>query len=220
MSLGNLVWADSNANGIQDAGEPGIAGVSVQMFATADDGATLLPVTDINGNPVSAATTDANGLYNFGNLPPGDYVVQLTPPADYFLTSGGTDPDDNSNSDSNGYPKDDKVFSLPITLSSDDEPTTDGDTNPNSNLTVDFGFYKPVSLGNFVWFDTDKNGIQNSGEPGLSGASVQLFSTADDGTTLIPATDINGNAVASSNHMVRTGFTISRICVPEIMWFR
>ena len=58
-SVGDRVWHDLNADGIQDSGEPGIAGVSVQLF-------------DSDGNPVgSATTTDANGNYNFSGLQPG-----------------------------------------------------------------------------------------------------------------------------------------------------
>ena len=33
-ALGNFVWEDLNANGIQDAGEPGIAGVEVTLTIT------------------------------------------------------------------------------------------------------------------------------------------------------------------------------------------
>ncbi|OQX02939.1 MAG: hypothetical protein BWK80_56820, partial [Desulfobacteraceae bacterium IS3] len=197
ISLGDLVWFDSNGNGIQDTGEPGIAGADAALFITIDDGKTLIPANDINGAPIAVTTTDADGLYGFTNLPPGDYVVQVTPPSGYYLTSGGQDPDDNNNKDSNGYLSSGKVLSLPITLSSDDEPITDGDSNANSNLTVDFGFYKPVSIGNFVWFDTNQDGVQDTGEPGIAAATVQLFITPDNGTTLNPAKDISGNALAS-----------------------
>ena len=66
-ALGDFVWEDLNANGIQDAGEPGVPDVPVELF----DGA---------GNPVASTTTDANGEYLFENLLPGDYYVVFTPP--------------------------------------------------------------------------------------------------------------------------------------------
>ena len=32
VELGNVVWRDANSNGLQDPGEPGIAGVTVSLF--------------------------------------------------------------------------------------------------------------------------------------------------------------------------------------------
>ncbi len=68
-SIGDRVWLDANANGVQDAGEPGIPGVKV----------TLSGDLDKNGTPdyTATATTDANGLYLFPGLPPGVYTVAV-----------------------------------------------------------------------------------------------------------------------------------------------
>ena len=57
IEIGNLVWEDTDSDGVQDAGEAGIAGVSVELRK----GATLL----------ATATTDANGNYIFSNDPNG-----------------------------------------------------------------------------------------------------------------------------------------------------
>jgi SdrD B-like domain/Ig-like domain CHU_C associated/PKD-like domain len=51
IEIGNIVWNDANANGIQDAGEVGISGVIVELY----DGATK----------VGTATTTATGNYYF-----------------------------------------------------------------------------------------------------------------------------------------------------------
>ena len=48
-------------------------------------------------------------------------------------------------------------------------------TDDNSNLTVDFGFYELGSIGNLVWIDTDRDGVQDSGEPGVPGVTVNLL---------------------------------------------
>jgi hypothetical protein len=67
--IGNIVWNDGNSNGIQDAGEPGVAGVPVTVSGT-----------DSDGNAVTVSTvTDANGAYSVGNLPSGSYVVTFDP---------------------------------------------------------------------------------------------------------------------------------------------
>ena len=48
---------------------------------------------------------------------------------------------------------------------------------PN-NLTADFGYYVlPAAIGNYVWADADTNGIQNPGEPPLTGVVVMLTIT-------------------------------------------
>jgi hypothetical protein len=64
-SLGDFVWSDTNGNGIQDAGEPGISGLTVTLTG-----------------PVSAtAVTGANGEYSFMGLSAGTYTVSVATPA-------------------------------------------------------------------------------------------------------------------------------------------
>jgi LPXTG-motif cell wall-anchored protein len=74
-SIGSFVWSDVNANGVQNSGEPGVAGVQVTLL----DASTSLPVTaGFDGatiNPVQ--TTDANGQYLFSNLAAGSYIVKM-----------------------------------------------------------------------------------------------------------------------------------------------
>jgi protocatechuate 3,4-dioxygenase beta subunit len=72
-TLGDRVWEDTNANGVQDAGEAGIAGVTVQL-------------KDENGAPVATTTTDANGNYSF-TVTPGTYSVAIVAPAGYLVTT-------------------------------------------------------------------------------------------------------------------------------------
>jgi LPXTG-site transpeptidase (sortase) family protein len=72
-SIGDFVWEDTNGDGVQDAGEPGIAGVTLNLteagadnaFGTADD------------QTYPAQVTDGNGNYSFDNLPPGRYQVDV-----------------------------------------------------------------------------------------------------------------------------------------------
>lgn len=52
IQIGNRVWEDLNANGVQDAGEPGIAG-------------TLITLVNNAGTTIGQTTTDANGNYYF-----------------------------------------------------------------------------------------------------------------------------------------------------------
>jgi hypothetical protein len=71
IEIGHRVWNDINGNGIQDANEPAIPGVTVHLYAS--DGKTLLQTT----------TTDASGTYYFTILPYKHYVIRLDNAADY-----------------------------------------------------------------------------------------------------------------------------------------
>jgi hypothetical protein len=88
-SISGMKFNDLNGDGIQERGEPALAGVTV--FLDLHDDGTLDP-----GDP--STTTDANGDYTFANLAPGTYrvreaaqaeLMQTTPnPADITLGSG------------------------------------------------------------------------------------------------------------------------------------
>jgi uncharacterized repeat protein (TIGR01451 family) len=140
MCLGDLVWLDSDHDGVQDLGEPTIAGAKVELLD-----ANGAPAKDINGILIASQTTTGSGLYKFTNLAPGDYMVRVTPPTGLLPTISGLDPDNDNNKDSNGVELLGKAYtqSMPVTLSGNAEPITDGDSDANSNLSVDFGFYTP-----------------------------------------------------------------------------
>ena len=47
-----------------------------------------------------------------------------------------------------------------------------------TTLTVDAGFYRPASLGDFVWEDRDET-AQDGNEPGINGVEVKLYKLTD-----------------------------------------
>ncbi|MCE4958101.1 SdrD B-like domain-containing protein, partial [Macrococcoides caseolyticum] len=65
----------------------------------------------------------------------------------------------------------------------------DGKDDP----TIDSGFVPVYDLGDKVWFDADKDGIQDTNEAGIPGVTVTL--TKPDGSTVTTTTDANGNYV-------------------------
>lgn len=66
--MGDRVWYDIDGNGVQNAGEPGVAGFPVKVVGV-----------DIDGTPYSASTvTSAVGLYTF-TVPAGTYRVVFDP---------------------------------------------------------------------------------------------------------------------------------------------
>jgi hypothetical protein len=192
-AIGNYVWYDNNANGIQDSGEPGVPGVRVALYNTAGQ-----PVTNtviIAGMPTVVPVTtltDANGIYNFYGLTPNtNYTVRLDntanfnnggPLDNYVLTTTNAGANDEIDSDAAlGNVAGSMVLNMPQILS----PTLAANTITN---TYDFGFYQPASIGNYVWYDLDKEGDQDLTETGVSGVTVQLYNQAG---TLVASTTTN-----------------------------
>ena len=93
-SIGDYVWVDLNSNGLQDTGEPALAGFKVKLTGT-----------DVDGNAVTrSTTTDGSGKYLFDNLASGTYTVTfdksgLKPGQKFTLRNAG-----DAASDSDGDP--------------------------------------------------------------------------------------------------------------------
>jgi S-adenosylmethionine hydrolase len=63
-SLSGRIWLDRDGFGSQEPGEPGLAGVTVDLL-------------DVFGTPLAATTTDAGGDYSFSSLSSADYTVRV-----------------------------------------------------------------------------------------------------------------------------------------------
>jgi protocatechuate 3,4-dioxygenase beta subunit len=168
-SAGDKVWNDVNKNGIQDAGEPGIGGVTVQL------------VDAITGLPVKSTVTDELGNYIFNDLAPGTYYVQFTTPSGFSVSPSNAGTNDEKDND--------------ITTAGKTEPFTL--VAGENNTTIDAGYFTTfapgdASLGDKVWYDNNNDGIQDASENGVAGITVQLL---DNTNTIIATTvtDANGN---------------------------
>lgn len=84
-AIGDYVWEDTDKDGIQEGGEPGIPGVTVNLLDCSD---TVLDST----------TTDADGLYLF-IVPPGDYKIEFIAPSGYDFSPKDQGADDAIDSD-------------------------------------------------------------------------------------------------------------------------
>jgi len=163
-TIGDTVYNDTNGNGVQDAGEPGISGRTITVTGAGPDG-QFGTADDIT----STATTDNNGRYSIPNLPAGNYRATVTNPPDGLFPS--------------------QTPPATITLAA------------GQNIdTVDFGFAQPGTIGDTVYNDTNGNGVQDAGEPGISGRTITVtgagpdgqFGTADDISRPSVTTDNNG----------------------------
>src|SRR5205085_156357 len=132
---------------------------------------TLTGTTGAGGsvNQTTTTITNAglNGYYQFPNLVPGSYTVTLATPAGYTPTATGKG---TTSTDSNG------------------SPTSTTLVSGGSDQTLDFGFYKLATLGDYVWVDTNADGIQNDGNTGLNGLTVTLTGTTGAGGSVSKTT--------------------------------
>ena len=164
-SLGDYVFIDANKNGAQDTGDSGLNGVKVYLYDLA--GTTRLDST----------VTTGGGKYLFDSLTDGSYIVKFISPTGYQSTSANAAgvPDNlDSDAGTNGFTG---IYTV-------DTSQPESSTARN-NLTVDAGFYLPsASLGDYIFVDANKNGIQDGGDSPLPGVVVALL----DGNNLLVAT--------------------------------
>ena len=148
-ALGDYTWVDENYNGQQDVGEPPLSNVVVTLYNAAS-------------NVIGTTTSSAAGAYAFTNLVPGDYFVGFTPPAGYLFTTSNVGADATDSDVLAGTNR----TALVTLVSGQNDPT------------VDAGFYRPASLGDYTWVDSNFNGQQDGGEPALSNVVVTLYNAA------------------------------------------
>ncbi|HMP35780.1 MAG TPA: SdrD B-like domain-containing protein, partial [Kiritimatiellia bacterium] len=185
-SLGDFVWHDVNRDGVQNGGETGFPATVVRLLS--------------NGVTVASTTTTVSGAYAFTNLPPfTNYAIEVAAPVGAVATlvfQGG-----NTNLDSNIDA---------VTLRSDSVTLGSG----QSNNTIDAGFFYPARLGDFIWHDTNLNGIQDGSETGMPGVVVRLLSN---GVAIATTTSSVSGAYAFTNLAPFTNYVIE--VVPPVNAF-
>jgi len=152
-TISGRVFSDDNGDGLQNDAELGIPNRTVILV-------------DGNGNRLPDKITDANGVYSFPGIGPGQYLVQTTPvPTNHLPTTGF------------------QSYLRPI-------------ISAGSNTTINFPMTpitppNRATVNGTVFEDTNNNGFQDIGEVGLAGVQVFVvdFLTLTQ-TTVI--TDTNG----------------------------
>jgi uncharacterized repeat protein (TIGR01451 family) len=135
LSLGDRVWNDANNNSQLDNGEQGIGGVKLNLYTDVDGNNQYTPGVDTF---VATTNTNGTGHYQFTDLLPGQYIVQVD--AANFNAGGAleglksstgaaVDPDNGVDNDDNGTAlAGHGVVSQALSLVA-------------ANMTVDFGFF-------------------------------------------------------------------------------
>ena len=150
LEIGNRIWYDSNGDGIQDAGEGGIGGLTVELYRdsglvgttkTGSDGSYLFNAANVTRN---GAAGSVPGLCGAGGAPVYSVRVPNTAGANrqaqlagLLLSAAQQDPTaGGSQRDSDGQPSGNNAVA-PIACASLAAPGVD-------DHTIDFGFHPPV----------------------------------------------------------------------------
>ncbi len=161
-------FEDLNANGVKDAGEPGIAGWPIYLLNAA--GTTV----------VQSTTTDSNGDYTFDEIVPGSYKV--------------CEAADNNTSDSTtwyqSYPKTGTTDLYTGCTGLNSAYAANGyavtlATNANDTGN-DFGNYQMASKSGMKFEDMNANGVKDAGDTPVSGVTIKLLNAA--GTSVVQTT--------------------------------
>ncbi|RLT40063.1 MAG: hypothetical protein DWI57_09120, partial [Chloroflexi bacterium] len=169
--IGNQVWVESDGNGLFNptGSDVGQAGVTVSLYR--------------NGSPYATTTTGASGDYLFTQLPSGTYTVTVSDSFnvldDWIVTTLGP----NQGSDDNNQLQPYQIVLL-----------TGGE-----NLTADFGYTRPSAIGDFVWYDADKDGIEDVDEPGIPNVTLNLYRDKDGSGTITAGDPLIGTKVTDAD---------------------
>jgi uncharacterized repeat protein (TIGR01451 family) len=169
-SISGAVYEDLNGNGVRDAGEPGISGVTIQLTGI-----------DTNGAAVNrTAVTNTNGAYSFLGLvasnPAGYTIREVTQPAGYIdgLESVGT------------------VGGVARGTSGVNDQFAGVVLGPaDTAINYNFGELRTGSIAGTVYVDANNDGIRNPSEAPLAGVVITL--TSSTGFTTTATTDAAGN---------------------------
>ncbi|MDJ0923098.1 MAG: SdrD B-like domain-containing protein [Acidimicrobiia bacterium] len=145
-SVEATLWWDLDGNGIIGTSEPGLEGLGVQVDWAGFDG--------VAGNGDDAAfgvSSVGAGIHVFDHLPPGDYRITV---------------------DETGLPPG-------VAQSADPDGTVDGETtltldDLGGSTAVEFGYRGSSSVGGTVWWDVNRDGIADAGEPGVPDVNIDV----------------------------------------------
>lgn len=170
-NLEGKLFTDENGNGIYDANEPLLKNREVRLY-------------DWNDSLVAIVSTDNQGSYQFTNLYQKPYRVEIDTPIAHQPTEFHIGNDKTVDNDF--------TFSIGNKAMSEAYVNLKKETEPKH---IDAGFVKLGRIGDYVWEDSNEDGIQNQSEKGIKGVSLTLVRVHDDQSETVlmkTKTDTNG----------------------------
>ncbi len=213
-AIGNYVWNDTNANGIQEAGETGINNVVVQLTITypgpngaiggGDD--TVTTIRTVTGDDPSTTGTTEVGWYSFANLlqdedyngansaalgEPTFSIAVVTQPGSGALTNFAKTNTDQGSGGSQDLLDSDNHDGVSATATEGSRTVTQQalGSSEGTLASYDFGYTAPVNLGDRIWYDSNNNGTFDVGEVGINGVTVRLYRDTNGNGTFDSASD-------------------------------
>lgn len=160
-AIGDYVWIDNNANGLQDAGEPGLNGVRVNLYTVDEKG-------EVSKKAIDSTTTTGNGAYKFNKLCRGQYVVEFDvsefyrdPVANtedvskYIFTTPNVGEDDEKDSDAEIKTSSDQIMRSHVI-----DLTPERLKGVTEDLSIDAGLVEYSALGGYAFDDMDYDDLQ------------------------------------------------------------
>jgi uncharacterized repeat protein (TIGR01451 family) len=169
-AVGDTIWYDADADGLQDPREPGIGNITLDLYFDDGDG-VFNPGFDFLAD---STTSDANGAYRLDAPADGLYFVNVTDAAGLLATLVHT------------------VGPQSLTDPSPTIPLAAG----QHYRDADFGYVRVPQaghglIGDLVWVDGNSDGTRELNEPILIGVTVCATPTAG-GQPRCAVTDSNG----------------------------
>ena len=183
-AISDFVWYDTDKDGVQDVGEPGIPNVTLDLYKDTDGTPGLNTATDTK---VDSTVTDAGGGYLFTGLEAGSYFVDIT-----------------------GIGSKLTGLTHIIANQSKSDPTA-AIVLPVGGIykDADFGYVwqsVKVVVGDTVWFDDNVDRVQQPSEPGIPNVTVRVYDSIG---TVIGTADTDANGHYRIEVSPGNGYTVS-----------
>jgi len=155
-AIGDLVWYDTDGDGVEDLSERGIPNVRIAAYLDTNSNGFL----DAADTLFASTVTDAVGGYLLPGLPAGTYFVDILDAA-------------NPNGALNG-------LGHSVGMQSQPDPTAPINLAAGQIYKdADFGYAKTPQtgkaiVGDLVWYDGDGDGVRAPAEPGVPGVTVAI----------------------------------------------
>ncbi|HID77239.1 MAG TPA: hypothetical protein EYP56_14745, partial [Planctomycetaceae bacterium] len=171
-SVGDWVWLDSDGDGIQGAGEPGVGDVAVSLFDAGPDGW----IGGGDDRLVDQTVTDPAGFYRFDNLPAGRYYLRFDPPDGFGFSPQNRGLD---------------------TVDSDPDPTT-GNTGAFTLVPGENDTTRDAGLVRYAWTgpDPDRPGQESLFVRGTAQADRIRVGQSADGILHVVVAQVDGTVLA------------------------